>query len=255
LHPVTSKEEVSVDVHVAAVVAADLGAESVLNVLAVEVLGDVAQTRVAQVGAILTVASDIIDVAASSLVGTHHGVVAVDAGRHARPGAAGLVAALDQRLAARQSVVHGLALALTEDRGVATLTTGHRAVVFVLGVAIGETVANQNTLQVDVAILVGENLVGKDRDVVTGIRLSSNVEVLLSILRELVEEEGKKGINVLAGGDSVAHGAATVRVTDVDGLVEEDDGSVVVPRPRVVDNLNLLVDGGRAELEEEAGQR
>lgn len=254
LHPVTSEEEVSVDVHVAAVVAADLGTEGLLDFFAVQVIGDVAEARVAEVVAILTLASNVVNVLASALVRTHHGVVAVNAGRNARPGTARLVAALDQRLASRKGIVHGLALALAQHGGVTTITAGHRAVVGVLGVAIGKTVTNENTLEVDVAVIVREDLVGKDGDIVTSVRLSSNVEVLLGVLRELVEEEGEKGINILAGSDSVADRTTTVRVANVDRLVEEDDGSVVVPRLRVVDDLNLLVDGSRAKLKEETGQ-
>ncbi|KAI6772036.1 hypothetical protein HG530_002994 [Fusarium avenaceum] len=188
LHPVTGKEEVSVDVHVAAVVAADLSTKSLLDLLTVQVIGDVAKTRVAKVGAVLTLASDVVDILAGALVGAHHGVVAVDAGGDTGPGAARLVTTLDQGLATGQSVVHRLALALAQDGGVATLTTGHGAVVSVLGVAIGKTVTDQDTLEVDVAVLVREDLVGKDGDVVTGIRLSSNVEILLGILGELMEE-------------------------------------------------------------------
>jgi hypothetical protein len=254
LHPVTSKEEVSVDVHVAAVVAADLNTKSLLDLFAVQVVGDVTQARVAEVGAILTLASNVVDILAGALVGTHHGVVAVDAGGDTRPGTAGLVATLDQRLAAGQSVVHGLALAVTEDRGVATLTAGHGAVVGVLGVAIGKTVTNKNTLEVDVAVIVGENLVGKHGDVVTSIGLASNVKVLLGILGELVEEQSEESIDVLASSNSVAHRATTVGIAYVDGLIEEDNGSVVVPGLGVVDELDLLVDGSRSKLKEETSQ-
>lgn len=81
------------------------------------------------------------------------------------------------------------------------------------------------------------------------------MEVLLGVLGELVEEEGEEGIDILASSDRVAHGATAVRVTDIDGLVKEDDGSVVVPGVGVVDELKLLVDGSGTELKEETGQR
>jgi hypothetical protein len=254
LHPVTSKEEVAVDVHVAAVIAVDLSTKSLLDLIQVEVVRDVAKARVAQVAAVLAVASDIIDVATSALVGAHHRIITVDGSGNARPGAARLVAALDKGLATGQGVVHALALTVAQDSGVATLTASHRAVVTILGVAIGKTVTDQNTLEVDVSVLVRENLRGENGNVVASIRLSSNVEVLLGILGKLVEEESEEGVNVLASSDSVAHGSAAIRVTNVYGLVKEDDGSVVVPRVGVVDNLKILIDRGRAKLKEETSQ-
>jgi hypothetical protein len=36
------------------------------------------------------------------------------------------------------------------------------------------------------------------------------VEVLLRILRELLEEEGEEGVDILSGGDCVAYRATTV---------------------------------------------
>ena len=57
-----------------------------------------------------------------------------------------------------------------------------------MGVGVGQAVADQDRLEVDVAVLVGEDLRGEDGNVVTSIRLASNVEVLLGILRELLEE-------------------------------------------------------------------
>ena len=82
------------------------------------------------------------------------------------------------------------------------------------------------------------------------IRLASNVEVLLSILGELVEEESEERIDILAGSDSVADGVAGVGVSDVDGLIKEDHAGVVVPAELIVDNLELLVDGRRPKLKE-----
>jgi hypothetical protein len=55
------------------------------------------------------------------------------------------------------------------------------------------------------------------------------VEVLLGVLGELLEEEGEKGVDILASRPGVADGLAAVGVADIDGLVEEDDGSVTVP--------------------------
>lgn len=250
LHPVTGKKEVAVDVHVAAVIAINFSTKSFLDIILVKVIRDVAKARVAQIAAILAVASNIIDISTGALVRSHHRVVAVDASGNARPGAARLVAGLDERLASGKGIVHAAALALAEDRRIATLTTSHGTVVSILSVAIGKTIADQNTLEVDVTVLVGEDLRCEDGNVVASIRLSSNVEVLLSVFGELVEEEGEKSINVLASSHSVANRAAAVRVANVDGLVKEDDGSIVVPRMRVVNDVKLLVNRSRTKLKE-----
>lgn len=44
----------------------------------------------------------------------------------------------------------------------------------------------------------------------SGIRFTSNMEILMSVLRKLLEEEGEKGIDVLASGNSVTNGAPAV---------------------------------------------
>ena len=126
---------------------------------------------------------------------------------------------------------------------------------FILGKRISQAVTNEDGLEVDVAVLMGQDFGGKDRDVVAGIRLASNVEILLGVLGELVEEEGKESVYILAGSDGVADGVARVRVADVDGLVKEDNASVVVPGELVVDDLELLVNGRRTQLEEEPSKR
>jgi len=241
LHPVTLEEEISVNVKVAAVVARDLGTESLHDFLLVEVLAYPVKLVVAEAVA-ATLLAHIVWVHAGLLVWANDRIVAVDGSWNARPDALAVVAVLDEGLAAWESVVHGLALLLVENSWPSTVTAGHWAVVVVLGVAIGKTVTNEDGLQVDVALLVGENLGSKDWDVVTGVRLTSNVESLLGVLWELLEEQGHQSIDVLASCDSVADGAARVGVTDVDWLVKEDDRGIGVPRAWVVDNLALLVD-------------
>lgn len=161
---------------------------------------------------------------------------------------------LDEALAAGEGVIHGVALALAQNGRVATLAAGHGPVVCVLGELVSQAIADSNALEVDVAVLVLEDLRRKGGNVVSTIRLSGNVEVLSRILGELVEEEREKGVNVLASSDSVADGATAVGVADVDRLVQEDDGSIVVPCVWVVNNFDLLVDGSRSQLKEETGE-
>lgn len=169
LHPVALEEEVAVDVKVAAVVGRDLSSKGFHDGLLVQIVADVAQPLIAKVTRVLALATDVVNVLTSALVGTHHGIVAVDRCGHTAPHTAALVAVVDQRLAARKGVVHATAFAFVKDRRIPTLAAGHWAVVFVLSVAISQAVADQNGLEVDVAVLVREDLRGKDRNIMTGI--------------------------------------------------------------------------------------
>ena len=254
LEPVTSKEEVPVDVKVAAVVALDLDAERIHDILLVQVLRDPAKSRVAEVAAVLALAADVVDVATGPLVRADEVVVTVNAGRHASPDAVRLVAALDEALAVGKSVIHRPARRLVQDSWVATLTARHRAVVCVLRESIRQTVADENALEVDVPVLMRHDLRGKNGDVMSRVRLACDMEVLLRVFGELVEEEREEGIDVLSSSDSVANRSAAIRIAYVHGLVEKDDGSIVIPRVWVVDDVQVLVDGGRTKLEEETGK-
>lgn len=253
LHPVTLEKEVAVDIEIARLVGRDLSTNSLHNLLLVEVALYPVKLIVAQRVATARLAN-IVDVLASALVWANHGIVAVDGGRDARPDRLGFVAILNQAGTAGVSVVHGLARTLVEDSRPATLTTGHGTVVLVLCQTIGQTIADKDGLEVDVALLVRQDLRCEDGDVVTSIGLARDVEALLGVLGELLEEEGKQGVDVLAGGDGVADRAARVRVANVDRLVEEDDGGVGVPRVGVVLDLLVFCDGGGTKLHEKAGQ-
>ena len=204
LHPVTLEQEVSVDVKVARIVAADFGSERLHDIFSVKILGDIAEGRVTEVVGILALSADVIYVLAGSLVWTNHSIVAVDACWDTRPNALAVIAALDETLAARKSIVHSLTLARIENSGVPAISACHWSVVFILGQAISETVTDKDGLQVDVALLVGENLGCENRDVVTSIGFSGNVEVLLGIFWELLEEEREESVHIFSSSDCVA---------------------------------------------------
>jgi len=204
LHPVALKKEVAVDIKVAGLVVGDLSTDSLHNLLVIEVCLYPVKLIVAERVA-ATWLADIVDVLASALVGTDHGIVAVDGSGYTRPNGLGIVAVLNEASATGVGIVHGLALRLVEHSGPATLTAGHGTVVLVLSKTVGQTVSDENRLEVDVAVLVGQNLRGKDGDVVTSVRLARDVEALVGVLGELLEEEGEQGVDVLAGSDSIAH--------------------------------------------------
>ena len=190
LHPVTLEQEVAVNVEVARLVAGDLGTDSLHDLLLVEVALNPLKLVVAERVAAAWLA-DVVDVLASALVRTNHGVVAVDGSGNTGPDRLRVVAVLNEAGAAGVGVVHSLALRLVKNGRPATLTAGHGTVVLVLSKTISQTVTDENGLKVDVALLVGKDLGGKDRDVVTSIRLARDVEALVRVLGELLEEEGE----------------------------------------------------------------
>lgn len=253
LRPVSVEEESTVNVGVAALVISNLGTDSLHDFGLVEVLGDPRGLGVAKVGLILALLTDIVHVVSRALEGTNQSVVTVNGTGHARPGATRIVAVLDQRLAAGQSVVHRLALALIENGTVvaAVVAASHGAVLSILSLGVGQTVTNGDALEVDVTLLVGQNLIGKHGNVVAGVRLARNVEVLGGILGEVVEKQSQKSVDILAGSNGVGDGSSAVRVTSIYGLINEDHGSILVPRKVVVLELELRVDAGRSQLHEE----
>lgn len=95
--------------------------------------------------------------------------------------------------------------------------------------SIRKTITNEHRLQVNVGFLVAHNLRSKDWDVVACIRFACNVEVLLSVLGKLFEEQGEQSINVLASCDGIANTASAVREADVHGLIEENDRRIRIP--------------------------
>jgi len=106
LHPISSKQEVSVDIEVARVIPTDFNTKSRADLLLVQVFADPAKGRVAKIAAILALAANVVHVLASLLVWTNHSIVTVNACRHALPDTFAVVASLNERLATWKSVCH-----------------------------------------------------------------------------------------------------------------------------------------------------
>lgn len=117
--------DLPIDVKVARVVLADLGTESLHDLVLVEILADPSEFFVAEV-ATLALLAHVVDVLAGPLVRSDESIVAVDRGGNTRPNGLAVVAVLNQALAARKGIIHGLALAFVEDSRPATdtITTG-----------------------------------------------------------------------------------------------------------------------------------
>jgi hypothetical protein len=139
------------------------------------------------------------------LIWTDHSVVTVDACWYTGPNTLTIVAVLDQALATRKSVLHSLAFALIKDSWVTSLSTCHWLVVLVLSESVSESVTDQDGLEVDVTVLVCKNLGGKDGNIMSGIRFTSDMEILCGIFGKLLKEEGKKCVDVLASRNGVAN--------------------------------------------------
>ena len=70
------------------------------------------------------------------------------------------------------------------------------------------------------------------------------MKILRSIFWELLEEQCEEGINVLAGGDGITDRATAVGEADINGLIEEDDRSIGVPRVWIVNEFQVFIDTG-----------
>jgi len=66
-------------------------------------------------------------------------------------------------------------------------------------------------------------------DVMAGIGLSGDVKVKVFIFWELLEEEHQKSVNILAGSNCVRDTIVAIAIADIDGLVEEYNGCIVIP--------------------------
>ena len=154
LHPVACEQEVAVDIEIATIVAVCLHSQRFQHMRLVQVFRDPVKLLVAKAAAVGALDADVVRVLAAALVGANDGVVAVDAGGDTGPDATAIVAAFDERFAAGEGVIHGLAFAFAEDSRPAASTAGHGAVVVILGEAIRETVADQDGLEINVAFLV-----------------------------------------------------------------------------------------------------
>lgn len=265
LHPVALEHEAHVDLHVARLVLIDLDSKRSLDILLVQVVLDSVQNRVAESTVALALFADIVGVLLGHLVGGDHLLVAVGGGGQAAEDRVGIVASLDQVGAGWVRISHLVAGGIVQDRAV-RVAAGHLGVVLVLDLGISETVANEEGGEVDVLdtwrtvqggrheLVLSVDLLTNGRDVVTGVGLSSDVEVEALVLWELLEEDLEESIDILGGGEGVGD-RVTVREANVGGLVQEDDGRVRGPRVGVEDSAGaILLDSAGAELHEETGQ-
>ena len=95
-HPVAIEQEVSIHVEVARGVSVDFGSHRLLDLVAVEVLGNEPKLRVTKILRVLAFFTNVIHILARSLIRTHHDVIAVDRCRDARPNTFALIAAFDE---------------------------------------------------------------------------------------------------------------------------------------------------------------
>lgn len=117
-----------------------------MDSLLVEVIGNPAKCRVAQIAGILALTTDIVDILASLLIRTDHGIVAVDSGWDTRPNTLTVIAVLDQALATGKGVIHSLALRLIKNSWPWSVTTRLWLIVLVLGEWVRQAVTDQNGL-------------------------------------------------------------------------------------------------------------
>ena len=129
-------------------------------------------------------------------------------------------------------------------------------------VSVGESICKDDRCKVDLDqtgdggqpklfVLLVENggCIWSVRSTVT---FRCHMEGSLGVFWETREEQLEKGIHILSGcGATVDLGTIVrVRVPDVDGLVEEEDIAVRIPRVFVIRHARLIGDLTRAQLKE-----
>lgn len=62
LHPVALEKEVSIDIEVAAIIAADFDTKFLLDFFLVQIFADIAKSRIAKIAGVFALATDIIDI-------------------------------------------------------------------------------------------------------------------------------------------------------------------------------------------------
>ena len=172
------------------IIAVNLCAKGFHNLWLVEPFVDPSKLSVTE-RSIFAWNTDIVRVLSCSLVGSDDGIVAVDSRRNTWPDTLAIVTAFNEWLASRERVVHSLTLAFFYNGWPATIAASHRPVVFVLREAVGKTVTDQDRFQIDVSLLVTHNLRREYGYVMSRIRLSGNMKILMGVLREQLEKEGE----------------------------------------------------------------
>lgn len=73
------------------------------------------------------------------------------------------------------------------------------------------------------------------------------MEIKVLVLWKLLKEEHKQCIDIFTSRHSVRNRVIPITVADIDWLIQENDGRIVIPRIRIVNRLfALLVDGCRS---------
>ena len=72
LHPISLEQEITVNIKVAAIIAAHFSAKLLHNLVLVQIFADPSQSRVAEIARILTLATDVVNVLMKSEIMIMH---------------------------------------------------------------------------------------------------------------------------------------------------------------------------------------
>lgn len=132
---------------------------------------------------------------------------------------------LNERLAESESLDETIVGSFVND----LVFVGEGSVLGILPVSRDETVTNGRTLEVDIGIFLLDDVGGDGRNVVTGIRFTSNVELSALVLGESSQEFGEEGVEVLSNFVFRGFELSGVGVASTEGLVNVEDVGNVVP--------------------------
>ena len=192
--------------------------------------------------------------------------VAVQCSRNAGETTAILVARVNQSLAGRNLSTETLALRTigVVVYGIGTVT-GKFGNSCILDIRIRDTISNHYRRKIDpqhalnwskfelLVLLVDDR--SKVRYICSTIALCRKMEGCLRIFGVTVQEEFQERVDIVSCNGTGANRGTVVRVrkSNVDGLVQEDDVGVRVPRVRVVfQSLSFFINSARTQLEEES---
>jgi hypothetical protein len=150
---------------------------------------------------------------------------------------------LDQTLASCEGTFKDKVLSLTDE----LVLLGESVILWILKIWVNETISNSHTLEVhlEVVFVLEDQVVGDSWDVVTGIRLTSDIEIfsleLWVLLEELNQELGHVVTNLIFVSNEMEW--VSMGETGSNWLIDVDQVGILVPGVWIrLESLSIFVE-------------